>query len=182
MAKHVSRPENGNEEKKKQLRSLLRGLAALLLKIGVFAVGMILLLGYVFGLTRAAGTGMQPAFRDGDLVLFFRMTDDFAANEVVVVQYQGEKLLERVVAAAGDTVDITGDGLVINGAVVREPDARGETTQFEEGITFPLTVPEGKIFVLGDNREHTTDSRIFGCVDTEDVYGRVIGLFRRREL
>ena len=182
MAKHVSRPENGNEEKKKQLRSLLRGLSALLLKIGVFAVVMILLLGYVFGLTRAAGTGMQPAFRDGDLVLFFRMTDDFAANEVVVVQYQGEKLLERVVAAAGDTVDITEDGLVINGAVVREPDARGETTQFEEGITFPLTVPVGKIFVLGDNREHTTDSRIFGCVDTEDVYGRVIGLFRRREL
>ena len=143
---------------------------------------MILLLGYVFGLTRAAGTGMQPAFRDGDLVLFFRMTDKYAANEVVVVRYQGEKLLERVVASAGDTVDITGDGLVINGAVVREPDARGETTQFEEGITFPLTVPEGKIFVLGDNREHTTDSRIFGCVDTEDVYGRVIGLFRRREL
>ena len=182
MAKHVSRPENGNDEKNKQMRSLLRGLAALLLKIAVFAVVMILLLGYVFGLTRAAGTGMQPAFRDGDVVLFFRMAEEFAADEVVVVQYQGEKLLERVVATAGDTVDITEDGLIINDAILREPGAIGETTQFEEGITFPLTVPEGQVFVLGDNREHTTDSRIFGCVDTEDVYGRVIGLFRRREL
>ena len=119
---------------------------------------------------------MQPTFRDGDVVLFFRMADDFAANEVVVVQYQGEKLLERVVATAGDTVDITEDGLIINDAILREPGAIGETTQFEEGITFPLTVPEGQVFVMGDDRAVSVDSRstAVGCVAKEQVVGRVL--------
>ena len=89
-------------------------------------------------------------------------------------------MLERVVAVAGDTVDITADGLMINGAIVQEPHAAGETTQFAEGVTFPLTVPQGQVFVLGDNREHATDSRIFGCIDIADIDGRVMGLFRRR--
>ena len=182
MAKDMSATAGAKPEKKKQFRSLLMDLVSFLLKVAIFAVVMIILFGYVFGLTRTASIGMQPAFRDGDLVLYYRITDSFSAEEVVVVRYQGKELLERVVAVAGDEVDITKNGLVINGALVQESYARGETTRFEEGVTFPLTVPEGQVFVLGDNREHVTDSRIFGCVDKEDIYGRVIGLFRRRNL
>lgn len=182
MAKRVSETAGEVPEKKKQLRSLLNQILMLLLKLAVFAVMAVILFGYVFGLTRNSGLGMQPSFCDGDLVLFYRIAGTYSADEVVVVRYRGEKLLERVVAVAGDEVDITAYGLMINGAPIQEPDVWGETTQFEEGVSFPLRVPEGKVFVLADNREHATDSRVFGCVDTEDVYGRVIGLFRRRNL
>ena len=182
MAKHVGEPAEEKSEEKKQLRFLLNQFLMLLLKLAVFAVMAIILFGYVFGLTRSSGLGMEPAFRDGDLILYYRITGTCSADEVLVVRYHGEKLLERVVAVAGDEVDITEHGLMINGAPVQETDVRGETTRFEEGVSFPLRVPEGKVFVLGDNREHATDSRIFGCVDTDDVYGRVIGLFRRRNL
>ena len=159
---------------------LIRELTALLLKCAVVAVLLVILLGYVFGLMRNLSLNMQPAFQDGDLVLYYRIVQSYAADEVVVIHHQDQAMLERVVAVAGDTVDITADGLMINGSVVQEPHASGETTQFTEGVTFPLTVPQGQVFVLGDNREHATDSRIFGCIDIADIDGRVMGLFRRR--
>lgn len=159
---------------------LARELLALLLKFAVCAVLLVILFGYVFGLTRNLSLNMQPAFQDGDLVLFYRIVQKYPSGEVVVIHYEDRTLLARVAAVAGDTVDITEDGLMINGSAVQEPGILGETTLFKEGVTFPLTVPPGKVFVLGDNREQATDSRIFGCIDTKAIDGRVIGLFRRR--
>ena len=155
-------------------------LVSLLLKIVIGGLIIFVLMTYLFGVTRNLSLNMQPAFQDGDLVFFYRIDHRYAAGDVIVVKYQERQYLERVVAVAGDTVDITEDGLVINGSVVQELYKRGETTMFEEGVTFPLTVPQGKIFVLGDNREYAVDSRIFGCVNIEDVSGKVMGLFRRR--
>ena len=152
----------------------------LFLKLIIAALIVLILMGYVFGMTRNLSLNMQPAFQDGDLVVYYRLVTDYKAGDVVVVNYQGKDLTERVVAAAGDTVDITTDGLSVNGAYVQEPYIRGGTVLFEEGVTFPLTVGPGEIFVLGDNREKATDSRIFGCVAAKAVKGRVIGLFRRR--
>lgn len=170
--------KNDQDEGKKLLKDALR----LLLKIAVFAIVLIILFGYLFGLMQNTSPDMQPSFREGDLVLYSRIENRFAVDEVVVVRYEDREILGRIVAVAGDEVNITSDGLTINGALVQEPNARGETTGFAEGISFPMTVPEGMVFVLGDNREHATDSRIFGCIETENVQGRVIGLFRHRGL
>jgi len=161
---------------------LLHRVGGLLLKLSIFAVSLLLVFGYLFGLLRYANQNMRPSFQDGDLILFFRLADRYYADEVVVVEYGGERLLERVIAVEGDEVNVTADGLSVNGSLVTEPRVLGETTLFEGGESFPVTVPQGKIFVLGDNREQSVDSRIFGCVDTNDVYGRVIGVFRRRNL
>lgn len=166
--------------RRKKRKQFLHSLSLLLIKFLIMALLVFILFGYVFGLMRNLSLNMQPAFEDGDLVLYFRVVDDYAADDVVVVSYQGREMLERVIAVGGDTVDITVDGLRINDALVQENAVLGETTQFEDGVTFPLTVPKGQLFVLGDNREHATDSRVFGCIRTEDVNGRVMGLFRRR--
>lgn len=159
-----------------------RSLLALLLKLAIIAVIGVLLFGYVFGLNRNASLNMQPALCDGDLILYYRIGQRYSAGDVVMVRYQDRTLAQRVVAVAGDTVDITSAGLIINGSAVQEPGVLGETTQFAQGVAFPLTVPVGHLFLLGDNRPHATDSRIFGCVDIGDVKGEVIGLFRRRNL
>ncbi len=159
---------------------LLVSFLSLIIKLTIVAIVVFVLLNYVFGLTRNLSLNMQPAVQDGDLILYFRLVEVYNADDIVVVNYQDKAILSRVVAVAGDTVDITENSLIINGSCVRETKAMGETTQFENGVTFPLVVPAGKAFVLGDNREHATDSRIFGCVDVSDIYGRVMGLFRRR--
>lgn len=172
--------KNNSTAKKKKKLPLYRRVLSLVIKIMIFSLGLIVVFGYIFGLSRNQSLNMQPSFQDGDLVLYLRTYNSYKANDTIVISYEDKTMLERVIAVAGDTVDITESGLEVNGGLVQESYAWGETTQFENGVTFPLTVPEGKIFVLGDNREHATDSRILGCIDEKDVSGSVIGTFRRR--
>ena len=71
----------------------------------------------------------------------------------------------RVLAAAGDEVDITEEGLFINGSLQQEHDIYEETIRYVTGIEFPLMVGEGQVFVLGDGRENAIDSRVYGCIN-----------------
>jgi signal peptidase I len=91
-----------------------------------------------------------------------------------------KRMTGRVVAVAGDTVDITKDGLKINGAEQISQDIYFDTTQFKSGVDFPLTVKEGQVFILGDNRPKASDSRIYGCIDLKDIRGKVIAIIRNR--
>lgn len=86
-----------------------------------------------------------------------------------VFEDNGKNTTGRVVAVAGDTVDITKDGLKINGADQVSQDIYFDTTQFKDGVDFPITVGEGQVFILGDNRPQASDSRTFGCIDLNDV-------------
>ncbi|MBQ1390168.1 MAG: signal peptidase I [Firmicutes bacterium] len=170
-------------KKREQKRpSLAVGLITLIIKLLIVAIIVFILLNYVFGVKRNLSLNMQPAIQDGDLLFYYRLVDDYTAGDVVVVHYEKKTVVSRIAAVAGDTVDITEEGLIINGSRVQEPGIVGRTTQFEGGVTFPLTVPPGQAFVLGDNREHATDSRIFGCIAVQDINGRVVGMFRRRNI
>ena len=91
-----------------------------------------------------------------------------------------KRMIKRVVAVAGDTVDITKDGLKINGAEQISQDIYFDTTQFKSGVDFPLTVKEGQVFILGDNRPKASASRIYGCIDLKDIRGKVIAIIRNR--
>lgn len=139
-----------------------------------------LLLGVVFGLAIVQGQSMYPNLKTGDLVLFFRLNQSYKAGNVVILHLQKEKLVKRIVAVEGDTVDIeeeTGQ-LLINGEVLDEEYVFLPTFSVREGIEFPLTVPEGSVFVLGDNRTASSDSRKFGLVPTEQIDGEMLLLFR----
>ena len=126
---------------------------------------------------------MAPAIKDGDLVLFYRYTNaGYLPQDVVVMVIDGRMQVRRVVATASDTVDITEDGLMINGSLQHEPEIYQETERYQEGVGFPLTVPEGQVFVLSDSRIGATDSRIYGCVKIEDTLGKVMTVIRRRSI
>ena len=77
-------------------------------------------------------------------------------------------------------VDITADGLMVNGSIQQETGVYGVTTQVAGGVTFPLTVGKGQVFALGDNREQAIDSRTFGCVDVANSEGKVLAVLRTR--
>ena len=89
----------------------------------------------------------------------------------------GDPLVKRVIGIEGDTIDIDfQNGIVyLNGEALEEP-YTAEPTYLQESVTFPVTVPEGCLFVMGDNRNHSTDSRDdrVGFVDERDVLGRLL--------
>jgi signal peptidase I len=79
-------------------------------------------------------------------------------------------------------VDITEDGLIVNGAIQQETDISGKTERYADGAPLPVTLGPGQVYVLGDNRENATDSRVYGAVNKEDTRGAVIALIRKRNL
>jgi signal peptidase I len=89
----------------------------------------------------------------------------------------------RVIAVAGDTVDITDDGkLIVNGNTINEPKIFYKTPRYEGYEEFPLTVPQGEYFILVDRREGGEDSRYYGTVTAKEIKGSVVTLIRRNNM
>lgn len=174
-----------NETKKNVIKqpSLQRDLLLLLIKIASIALVCVLLFTFLFGIIRYQEPSMASAVKDGDVVIFHRYTKrGYQPQDVAAVVFQGQTQVRRVVATAGDSVDITEDGLLINGSLQQEPEIFQKTERFQGGVDFPLTVPEGYVFVLGDARKSAADSRIYGCVKIEDTLGKVMMIIRRRNI
>jgi signal peptidase I len=143
-------------------------------------VGTVLLLGtaFVTGLLpvqimRVSSGSMSPTINTGDLVLVERAARPVRRMDVVTVEDPAgdELLVKRAVALAGDTVGLEDGVLVVNGAPVCE---RAVDQSRVDGVYFgPVTVPAGQVFVLGDERGASIDSREFGPLDASAVVGLV---------
>lgn len=168
------------KEKNVKKNPLIQDILLLLLKVGILAAVFAVLFLFVFGIARCGDPSMSPAVKDGDLVLYYRLDKDYVQNDVVVYKRNGNTEIRRIAAVAGDTVDISEEGLIINGSLQQESGIYEDTQRYEEGIEFPVTLQEGEIFLLGDAREHSTDSRIYGPVKASDTEGTVITIVRRR--
>ena len=170
---------------KKQDKSLARGYLNLLIRVIIIAAVFWLIFNYVFLITRCHGQGMYPAVKDGDLCVVFRtgisrMTGQkLAQGDIVVYKLNGKRYFGRVTATAGDTVAVDGR-VTVNGT----PEGNDilYTTETGTVLEFPFQVPEETVFVLGDFRTDTQDSRDFGSIPLEYVEGKLITLLRRRGL
>ena len=163
-----------------QETSVAQDIVQLLLKIAFIVLAVFLIFTFLYGIVRINDVSMKPAIKDGDLVMYYRLDKRFISGDVVVFEDGGRTTTGRVVAVAGDIVDITKNGLKINGAEQISQDIYFDTTQFKDGVDFPVTVGSGQVFILGDNRPQASDSRIYGCIDIKDVKGKVIAIIRSR--
>ncbi len=156
----------------------------LLLGFKVIIVGLFLGFMYLFffGVTQVRDNSMSPALREGDLVVYYRLGKDYQKDDLITVEVNGVMQARRVVAVAGDTVDINENGLVINGYSQIESNIYTSTEPYTEGISFPVTVGEGQVFVLADNRTGAQDSRIYGAVEKNATGGRAMMVVRRRNM
>lgn len=121
------------------------------------------------------GTSMTPTLQDGEII-FSINTSDIQQGDVVAFYYNNKILVKRVIAQAGDWVNIDADGTVyINSQPLDEPYVR-EKAFGDCDIELPYQVPDGKIFVMGDHRATSVDSRstVVGCVAQEQIVGRII--------
>jgi signal peptidase I len=167
------------------------------IKALVIAVVLVFLIRqFLFSPFIVDGPSMKPNFETGERLIVNKILYTFREpkfGEVVVfdVPEQGRKFIKRVIGVPGDTIKIEGDDLYINDKKIDEPyikeaieaaHAKGELYN-GGGPNFPnaevpeMTVPEGTIFALGDNRSDSTDSRVIGFVTDKEVVGRADIIF-----
>jgi len=141
---------------------------------------VVLIFTFVIRLIGVDGSSMVPSLQHQDrlLVLNSLWYDDYQYGDIVILRketFSDSPIVKRVIATEGQTVDIDFySGIVYVDGVELEEDYINEPTYTEEGITFPITVPEGSIFVMGDNRNASSDSRhyLLGTIDTRYVIGK----------
>ena len=165
------------EEKKKldqrseKMRTVRRIVSILL----VAAAAAVLLSTFFFPVIQVSGDSMEPSLHDGDLLLL-RKTTQCERGTLCCIAWQNKLLLKRVIGMPGDEIEIDSAGNVfINDTLLDEPYLT-EKSLGECDITFPYVVPKDKLFILGDRRDTSIDSRnaAIGCVSSEQLVGKVL--------
>ena len=162
-------------QQKERLRQI-NGELALLVVVLVFT--------FLVRLMGVSGPSMIPTLQDGDrlLVVNSLLCGDYQVGDIVIARketFDSKPIVKRVIATAGQTVDIDFNlGQVYVDGELLDEDYINDYTYREEGTVFPLTVPEGEVFLMGDNRNHSNDSRdsSLGTVDTRLLIGKAVFL------
>lgn len=150
----------------------------------VLAVVMILFL-LLFRIMIVSGSSMYATLLDGDWILVASsvLYHDPQPGDIIVASKEsfndGEPIVKRVIATEGQTVDIDFEaGIVYVDGVALQEDYTYTPTNIQEGNAFPITIAQGCIFVLGDNRNGSKDSRHpdIGMIDTRQVLGKAVFL------
>jgi signal peptidase I len=181
--KKVRARDNKVRDVERKPPSLLEDILFLLAKIAMIGIVLVVVFTFFFGIVQIHDNAMEPALRDGDLVLYYRLQKNYVQSDLITIIDKGKTTVRRVVALEKDRVDINAaNGLEINGYPQQEQQILGETLPVKKGTKFSVVVGPQQVFVLGDNREYSVDSRSYGCVDKADTHGRVITVIRRRNL
>lgn len=142
----------------------------------IVAVSIVICFFFVIGVTRVDGESMVPTLTNNQLMIFNRLYKNYKYGDIIGLKMpNGDYYVKRVIGVPGDTVDIRGGMVYLNGVQLEEPYIQGITQTSGIIVSYPITVQEGKLFVLGDNREHSVDSRALGEFSFHAVRGKILG-------
>lgn len=169
-------------EQKQRVLSRRRFVIGLLFKMAATGAVVYLLFGVVLGVGLVLGDSMRPALYAGDVVIF-RRTAAAARGDIVMIRPPdgGADYIKRVAGQPGDTVSLDRQSgeLRINGRVCggADADVLGRTLPAGD-VRYPIRLGPDEYFVLGDNREHSRDSRHYGAIRRREIDGRVVAVIR----
>lgn len=135
-------------------------------------VAIILIRSFIITPVRVSGSSMDNTLHDGEILFLNKINyrfNDIKRFDIVVIYYNDDKLIKRVIGLPGETLEYKDNKLYINGEVVDEPFLEEET----EDYLYEGKIKDNCYFAVGDNRSDSLDSRYFGCFDKDNIEGKV---------
>ena len=174
-----ARPQTGEltqaVKRERYLHRFRMTIRSTFLSLVVVAAVAVLVAVLLLPILRIYGKSMNGTLDSGDIVVSVKSTS-LETGDIVAFYYNNNILVKRVMANPGDWVDIDKEGNVyVNNVLIDEP-YLDEKAYGETNIELPYQVPEGKIFVMGDNRSVSIDSRntSIGCIAEEQIVGKIV--------
>lgn len=153
-------------------RSVLRSTVYTLITVAAIAI---LVATLWLPVLQIYGNSMTPTLQSGEIIFSIK-TSEFKSGDIAAFYYNNKILVKRVICGSGDWIDIDDDGTIyVNGVRLEEPYLT-EKSMGDCDIELPFQVPDGKLFVMGDHRSTSIDSRntAVGCVAQEQIVGKII--------
>ena len=157
---------------KRRYRTVLRSTVYTLITVAAIAV---LIATLWMPVLQIYGSSMSPTLSDGNIVVSVK-AGEFQSGDIIAFYYNNKILIKRVIAGPGEWVNINDDGTVyVNNIPLDEPYLT-EKALGECDIEMPYQVPESRLFVMGDHRSVSVDSRstAVGCVAEEQIVGKIV--------
>lgn len=175
MSEHPNTTTHEPRAPKPKRRGYLRALWSTLRTLILIALLAMVAAYYFFPVIHIHTDAMSPTLSGGDIVVSLK-GENWSRGDVVAFYFGDKLLVKRVIAVAGDVIAISEDGSVqLNGHPLAEPYVSAASLG-ECDLEMPYTVPADRVFVMGDQRELSLDSRssAIGCVAAEQIVGRVL--------